>query len=514
MLKTSLAQTLKLLTLLIFTSSCSYFHGERVPAQGQSEFINTNLLESTQNVLDELSVKSLDISVCTNQIASEFSFLSQVPSDHFYTNYSWEEFQTIINGLWNIKQNLRRHVQNWSEQGVMTRECSFAIRAAYRATRFFEDNVSMFYLNTRGHMVTGFETDDESPNFSAKYPWTKSDDEQFEFKRDLQSGDLLLWRGKSAISASIARLGDSETNFSHLSIVYRDPENGKLYNIESLIETGLIVKEFTKKALHPGSPRVVVLRHRDRELAARAGKFAYDISSKTMNTDNHLYYDFGFDLEDHKTVFCSEIVNWAFSEASKGSVKIPAFNTHFDMKNRSFLNAIGTDAYVGFQPGDIELTPDFDMIAEWRNLKFSKANQIKDVIHSNFYRWMDNYNYNFKWSFKGNIFGSLAYGLRRTPLISGLIEEKFPLNMPRKTLSSVLTMEKVSNIVYDELKDKLFKKNPNAIYSLADLENAVEEIRLEDLQRFKDQIEANRSGDAYSNPKFHHLFGPKKKEVR
>ncbi len=508
-----LKMTSKLLLLLSLCTSCSYLERERFPAQADNEFINSNLLESTEAVLNELSVKSLSIDVCTNQIQEGFTFLSQIPSDHFYRNYSWDEYQIIINRLWDIKQNLRRHVQSWSEQGVMTRECSFSIRAAYRATRYFEDNVSLYYLNGRGHQVTGFETDNMSPNFSEKYPWTKSDDDQFEFKRDLQSGDLLLWRGKSPISASIARLGDSETNFSHLSIVYKDPINGRLYNIESLIETGLIVKEFTQEALHAGSPRVVVLRHRDRELAKRAGKFAYDISTRTMNTNNHLYYDFGFDLEDHKTVFCSEIVNWAFSEASNGEVEIPAFNTHFDMKNRNFLNSIGTDAYVGFQPGDIELTPDFDMVAEWRNFHFSKANQLRDVIHSNFYRWMDNHDYNFKWSFKGNVFGTLAFGLRRTPLISGLIEDKFPLNMPRKTLASVLTMEKVSNIVYEELKKKLFK-DPTSIYSLADLERAMEEIRLEDLQRYKDQIEANRNGESYANPKFHHLFGPEKKSLR
>ena len=178
------------------------------------------------------------------------------------------------------------------------------------------------------------------------------------------------------------------------------------------------------------------------------------------------------------------------------------------MKNRTFLNAIGTDAKIGFQPGDIELSPDFTMIAEWRNFNYSRANQLKDVIHSEIYRWMDEYQYNFKWSFRGNILGSLVYGTRRIPLLGNLIEDKLPLNMSRRTLSSVMTMDKVSGIIYKKMMKDLFKEDPHAIYSLADLKKRLEKIRVRDLEKFKDQVRANRNGKAHANPLFHHLLGP------
>lgn len=514
-------RTLSVFLALTLISSCSfrgYTRHRRVPAQSEAEVFSSNLLESTARVREQLSVKSMSVDVCTHEIKDGFNFLAQIPSNYFKINYNWIQFKTVIDGLWDIKQSLRRHVQNWQDQGVMTRECSFSIRAAYRATRYIEDNVALIYLNQRGHKITGFEVDDMTPSFGKGYPWTKSNPgidgkETFDFKRDLQSGDLLLWRGKSPISASIARLGDSETNFSHVSIVYKEPKTGRLFNIESLIETGLIYNEFTKTALDPGSPRIVVLRYKDKDIAARAGRFAYETAKRTMNTDEHLFYDFGFDLRDHHTVFCSEVVNWAFKEASDGDIDLPSFKTHFNMKNRRFLNAIGTDVHIAFQPGDVELTSGFKMIAEWRDFKFSKANQLRDIIHSNFYRWMDEYNYNFKWNMQ-NIIGTLAYGVRRTPLLSKLIASKLPLNMPRKTLTNVLSMEKVSNIVFKELKKRLFKKNPHAVYSLAALEREIEAIRVEDLERYKDQIRANHNGEAYPNPKFHHLFGPPKKDIK
>jgi len=496
---------------LCLLNSCS-FNNKRFPAQ-ESEFISSDLLGSTKEVRDQLAADNLPIEVCTNQMSDTFNFLSQIPSDHFKTSYSSEQYRVVINQLWEIKRSLRRHVQQWSSGGVMTRECNASVKAALRASRYIEDHASLYFLNLTGQKISGFDNEDKSPIFSNGFPWVISDENDFNFKRDLRSGDLLLWRGKTAISASIARLGDSETNFSHLSIVYKDPKTNRLFNIESLIETGLILEEFTKEELHPGSARIVVLRHKDKAIAKRAAEFAYKVASETMGTSEHLHYDFGFDLEDHQTVFCSEIINWAFKEATNGALDIPPFKTHFDMKNRSFLNAIGTDAYVGFQPGDIELTPEFDMVAEYRNFNYSRANQLKDVIHSQFYKWMDDKDYNFKWSFKGNVLGSVIFGARRTPVLGGLIEDKLPLNMARQTLTSVLTMEKVSGIVVKKMMKRLFKKDINAIYSLSDMEKALEEIRVEDLKKYKKQVEANRNGKAYANPSFTHLFGPSKKDL-
>ena len=490
--------------------SCS--QNLRIPAQSSS-FIQRDLLLSTSDILSQLATEELSIDVCNQEIAEGFHYLSELPSDHFKTEYSAGEYEQIIKDIWQIKKNLRRHVGNWEDAGVMTRQCAGSIKAALRASRYIEDYVSLIYVNqfqikNNHKKLTGFENTDSSANFSKPFPWVLSDKEDFKFREDLKSGDLLLWRGKTSISASIARLGDTETNFSHLSMVYRDEKTGKLFHMESLIETGLIVEDFTHSPLHPGSARIVVLRHKDAQLAKKAAKFAYEVASRTMGTKDHLYYDFGFDLNDHKKVFCSEIVNWAFKEASKGEVDIPLYKTHFDMKNRTFLNAIGTDAKVGFQPGDIELSPDFTMIAEWRNFNYSRANQLKDVIHSEIYRWMDDYQYNFKWSFRGNILGSLVYGTRRIPLLGNLIEDKLPLNMSRRTLSSVMTMDKVSGIIYKKMMKDLFKEDPHAIYSLADLKKRLEKIRVRDLEKFKDQVRANRNGKAHANPLFHHLLGP------
>lgn len=500
--------------MLIPVISCSQHSTGRMPASADAlDFISPDLMQTTESVRDLLSIKSLPIEVCHNEIKESFDMLSSLPSNYFKTDYNVAEYGVILERLWQIKQNIRRHVQNWSETKVMDRQCAKSAKAAMRATRYIEQNAALVYENLKGKNLDGLSEDDKTPIFSKAHPWTMSDDENFDWNRDLRSGDLLLWRGTTSISASIARLGDSQNNFSHLSIVYIDPQTKRRYNVEALIETGMIMQDFTDEPLHPGSGKVVVFRHKDQEIAKKAAAFAYKVATETIGTEKHLEYDFGFDLNNPNTVFCSEVVHWAFKEASNGSVMLPQFLTKFDMKNRKFLNDMGTNVATGFQPGDIELEPSFDMIAEWRNLHYSRSNQLKDIIFTGIYDWMDRYNYNFQWSVRGNVLGSVVFGLRRTPLLGGLVEEKVPLNMPKKTLKNVLTMQKVAAKIYKKMYERLYKKNPHKIHSMADIARTLEEFRKEDLAVFKEQVKSNRNGDAHHSPNFTHLFGPSKKDL-
>lgn len=496
------------------TVSCTQRSINRLPASApQIDFITPDLYETSEAVRDLLSVKEIPISVCHNEIKESFEALKALPSDYFRTNYNEAEYGVILERMWQIKQNIRRHVQNWSEIGVMDRECAKSTKAAMRASRYIEQNAALIYLNQKGQKVSGLSEDDKTPIFSKGFPWTKSDDESFDFSKDLQSGDILLWRGTSAISASIARLGDSENNFSHLSMIYIDPKTKRRYNIEALIETGMIMQDFTTEPLHAGSAKVVVFRHKNREVAKKAAEFAYKKAVDTIGTDKHFEYDFGFDLDDHSKIFCSEMVHWSYKVASGGKLMLPQFLTKFDMKNRKFLNDMGTNTQTGFQPGDMELEPSFDMIAEWRNFHYTRSNQLKDIIFTGIYDWMDEHNYNFKWTARGNILGSFIYGLRRAPLLGGLVEEKVPLNMPKKTLKSVLTMQKVAGKLYKRMHKKLYKKNSSKIYSMADIAKVLEQYRREDLEKYKEQARANKKGEAYANPHFHHQFGPPKKSL-
>lgn len=487
---------------------------DRVPAQ--ADVIENDLLKSSQNVLALLKTPELPLSACHNEMKETFDFLSSVPSNYFETNYSSEQYREILENLWAIKKNLRRHNQIWSDKEVIDRECVKSLKAALRATRYIEDHAGLVFINKNGGHVTGLNDEDKSDIFSKGYPWIQTDREnkEFNFREELKTGDILMWRGTTSISASIARLGDSKNNFSHVSIIYKDPKSKKIYNVESLIETGVTMQEFSQSELHAGSAKVVVFRHKNSELAKIAGEFAFKHASSTIGTSAHRLYDFNFDLQDHSTIFCSELISWAYDHASQGLVQIPQFLTKFDMKNRKFLNDLGTDAKEGFQPGDIELEPNFTMVAEWRNFHYSRVNHLKDIILTNMYAWMDEHGYQFKWNLKGNALGQILYTMRRMPGLGKIAEDKLPINMPRKTLTNVITMDKVSTGIYKTLKRSFYKDNPMRFFSLASINATLEDFRVRDLEKYKDQIRANKNGQAAADSAFHNDFGPLKRDVK
>ncbi|MFX5344442.1 hypothetical protein ABTC63_21645, partial [Acinetobacter baumannii] len=85
-----------------------------------------------------------------------------------------------------------------------------------------------------------------------------------------QPGDVILVRGQAHNSAAIARIGDVDSQFSHVGIVYQG-DDGKLYKIQAMIEDGAVITPLGQ-ALDHGLGRAVLFRYRDPKTAARAAK--------------------------------------------------------------------------------------------------------------------------------------------------------------------------------------------------------------------------------------------------
>ena len=92
---------------------------------------------------------------------------------------------------------------------------------------------------------------------------------------DFRSGDLLLMRGMHHNSAAIARIGDVDSQFSHLAIVHTDAD-GKHWVVEALIEEGSVINPLSYTLTH-GLGRCVLFRHKDKQLAARAAALIHDL---------------------------------------------------------------------------------------------------------------------------------------------------------------------------------------------------------------------------------------------
>ena len=56
-------------------------------------------------------------------------------------------------------------------------------------------------------------------------------------------------------------------------------------------------------------------------------------------------------------------------DASDGKLLLPTYKTSLIMKNRDFFKRIGVTATETFAPGDMELEPGFQIVAEWADYR-------------------------------------------------------------------------------------------------------------------------------------------------
>ena len=192
-------------------------------------------------------------------------------------------------------------------------------------------------------------------------------------------------------------------------------------------------------------------------MAKRAAEKIYEhVEASRKPFNRRILYDFTMRLDDKRRLFCSKLVHRAFHIASDGAVKLPAFPTHIGLRNRDFIDRIGVKADVTFAPGDVDVEPDFDLVAEWQDYRETSNIRLQDFTMDKVFEWMDGYNYRFKETWLVwfvSIFGCVAARLSddAKDLISGVVP-KIPINMRRKTIATVAMLHKTAEPIYHELQ--------------------------------------------------------------
>jgi len=357
----------------------------------------------------------------------------------------------LLNAVFSLQLRLRNQVADWHQRGFMSLNAQRALRNALRIARYAADMLGE--LNVRYAQLGP----DEPPLRAFRGPDLNTlVNPAFNSGQDLpfQAGDLLLMRGMHHNSAAIARIGDVDSQFSHIAIVHTDAD-GKQWVVESLIEEGGIINSLDA-ALHHGLGRCVMFRHKDPVLARRAAALIHDVVRRSRaRGGKRIWYDFSMELEGGYELFCSKLVRNAFALASDGKVVLPTFNTRFDMKNRDFVDRIGVTARETFAPADIELEPDFDLVAEWRDYRLTSRLRLQDLLMDSLFRWMEEYGYKFREDFPirlVGIFGRLSSHLsdRAKQLVADVIP-KVPPNMGRSTIQAVAMLHQTAEPLLADL---------------------------------------------------------------
>ncbi len=353
--------------------------------------------------------------------------------------------------VFDLYVRLRSQIPRWRERGLMGRSVQVALRDVFRAARYARDMLGEIM---HGHPRLG-PRDVPYAAFSGPPSFTDLNPTMGTLPVTLRPGDVLLQRGMVHNSAAIARIGDVDSQFSHLAIVTRD-ERGKLVMVEALIEEGSIVTPL-EAALRHGLGRAILFRHRDAELAERAAAMIHAaIVVADGHTKRRIPYDFSMELRGYGDLYCAKLVRLAFSMASDGDCQIPAFPTLLAMENRDFVDRIGVTAIETFAPGDMELEPDFDIVAEWRDFRVTSELRLKDMIMFKLFEWMESYDYRFRPTFQIRLIGWLGWLSARLP--SGLqkitrrLAAKVPTNMTSSAIGAVAMLHKTAEMLYADLQ--------------------------------------------------------------
>lgn len=384
-------------------------------------------------------------------LAKIYGLLFHADLSHYDVAAHRSSAAAIIQSLFELRLSLRSRIGDWERRGIMSRSVQKALRDVFRVTRYACDmigelNIGHDRLPPGAHPRRGFTGADINVLVNPVHH-TGAD---FPF----HSGDILLVRGQAHNSAAIARIGDIDSQFSHVGIVHVDATGAPLI-VEALIESGSVVRPL-QDFLDHGLGRAVLFRHRDTALAGKAAAAIHDHVAKRRL--RRIWYDFTMTLEGYKQLYCSKLVRYAFLMASRGDVSLPAYTTMLDMKNRDFLDRVGVKTVQTFAPGDFEIDPRFDVIAEWQDYRVTSSLRNQDMIATKLFEFMEDHNYRFEEDTSIRLigwFGRISSYLSDSAkdLMSQVVP-KVPPNMKRKTIAVIAMLHKTAQPLLEQLTER------------------------------------------------------------
>ncbi|HEX2841537.1 YiiX/YebB-like N1pC/P60 family cysteine hydrolase [Hyphomicrobium sp.] len=358
----------------------------------------------------------------------------------------------LMHSLFTVRMRLRDRIAAWQSQGIFARPAQNALRDVFRIARYASDML--------GEIASGnprLAPGEKSKRAFTGSAWNTLVHRAYETGHNIpfRSGDVLVMRGSAHNSAAIARIGDVDTQFSHTAIVYIDAD-GKHWLVEALIEDGAVINTL-EHVLDHNLGRAVLYRFHDAAIAERAAKLAHArVLASKSGYGRHIPYDFTMRLKGRRSLFCAKLVAQAYSDATNGKVVLPAYKTKFDQRNnKAFFKSIGVRAKETYAPGDIDLDPRFDLVAEWQDYRLTPLLRRQDMVMTKFFEWMETRGYAFKEDFAIkliSVFGRLSSYLsdRAKNLISSVVP-KVPRNMSRACVATIAMLHKSAEEVMPSL---------------------------------------------------------------
>ncbi len=522
---------MKLTHLLIVALSAGMISCKSTPRKPSSVEGVINLQKETETILSEIRNPSeFNLKTCVPYIQNVYHDVLKLPPTRFDSKQVKENWKTIFSTLWEIRIELRERLKEFytqtSAEDSNFQSCSLAMRDGFRLSRWVEDYLAETFSGQPQDFKVGEAGHVYDPKFNPKTlrgdnPWLMVNPKFKTLK--IRSGDVITSRGNAYTSSAIARIGEVDSQFSHLAFIFVAGDgqgqeytieeainNPKVLVLESLIEIGSKIRPF-REYVESGNARNVVFRYPDAKVAHEAARWSYEFiqnyrsqarkTSPGLPADDVNYsvpYNFQMDLEhpeNPKKLFCTQVAYVGFYNQN---VVIPL--TQSKLNNQlSLPRRLGIQVDKIFAPGDMEVDPRFEMVAEYRNIRRLKGVRIKDMVLSSMFKMMDE-GYELTPRVDYSIKSLMAWTLRQ--LDFKFVKQKLPKNMNVKILNTVFTLDTVAMHLEDKLnrqEARYMQKSQGLPLTFHQGLIYIEQLKNEDRQQYV------RTGLS----DFHSLFRPK-----
>ncbi|MFA6238481.1 MAG: hypothetical protein WC635_14200 [Bacteriovorax sp.] len=494
--------TCSLIGLSSFGSGCSVFKDRR-PASDQ----DTILSQIYNEVYDANKLVSTDSQSCKNSYDVLYKKLFNIAGvDSYFDNANLSVIDEDIHASFLARISVKDAFKAFTNNNAEDAACLSSAQDVFKALRYVED-----YLVEARMEKASAAGPTEYVSMKGDFPYFLINPkfaDDFKSYEDLKSGDVILSRGNAYSSAAIARIAQSDYQFSHLSFVYRDADSKELYTSEAHIEIGSVTAPF-EDHVNEKNARSVIFRYNNSDIAHRASKAMYERVKKHQESGKNIEYDFSMNYKDDSKLFCSEIISNGFKLAEPESDFVPKFKSKFTKGIIPFLNTIGVQvnsenvASVDvFAPGDVQFDPNFEMVAEWRNPKKLEEQRYKDFILTKMFEMMDKDGYKIDPTIKMDAMSRTFWMLRRAPIVKKFLEKKFSLNMNPAQMELFMALDKIGEAFYKNIEMRSIEfdhqMTPKEIYA------AIDEFVKKDFEKYKKYKKTQNS----EKPLFHILFHP------
>lgn len=495
-------------TLLLSACQSSYHKSQEKVGSYRRPASTEELISGSQQVLNDISNPQIfNPQTCSQFVGKVTDYMYYLPADHFIPKTPQEvellktHGEDVMTTIFQIRVVLHEKLQQFDASNEMSKDCVTKMREGFQYARFAEEYLLEWLYSQKVY------TYKFAPIMANEKPstWTNPKFSGYQ----LRSGDVMLIRGKSHVSAMIARIGDEEGNFSHLAIVGED-KAGQKYVVESLIQYGVIVTPL-EKWRQTADARVALYRQPDAALGQVAARKIYDKAKAALQSKKGgIHYDFAMDDSDYSSIFCSEVIRYAYDMASNGTYMIPKYRSSVSkFKNTDYPKSLGVTGKSLFAPYDIEVDPRFDFVAEYRHYPLLRQVRMQDSVLQSIYSWMIDKDYNFHWALPHTSKAYLAKFVRQF----GVAADKLPAYMPMDSIKTNVQFEAVALVLEENIykTEKEFYQKNGYLPSFQDMMQINEQYRKADCLAHKEWVdkrsELSEKEMNQSDPsKFHWFF--------